>query len=285
MNILEKVTLGEHYFATAVLLRESMFLSSVLSSAEVLYGLRKEHIDELEDLDLSLLRKIMGAPCSISKEAIYLELGILNIGALIKARRLNYLHYLVKRNPTEMIHKFFTAQWNNECKDDWTVTVKNDLEDIGLALDLDFIKSKSDFSFKSMIKRRIREYAFYSFLEKKESHTKLDGLFYTELKMQQYLRLSKMSALQAKEVFSYRTRSAQYSANYPGPDGLQPCPLCFLHLDCQPMAFQCPSIKENVTIKGKYSDIFNSDVTSDTAKTILSIHKFRSDYLLSRKVL
>ena len=52
----------------------------------------------------------MGAPCSIAKEAIYLELGILNIGALIKARRLNYLHYLLKRNPTEMIHKFFTAQ-------------------------------------------------------------------------------------------------------------------------------------------------------------------------------
>ena len=129
-----------------------------------------------------------------------------------------------------------------------------------------------------MIKRRIREYALYSFLEKKESHTKLDGLFYTELNMQHYLRLSKMSALQAKEVFSYRTRSAQYSANYPGPDGLQPCPLCFLHLDCQPMAFQCPSIKENVTIKGKYSDIFNSDVTSDTAKTILSSHKFRSDF-------
>ena len=98
MNILEKVTLGEHYFATAVLLRESMFLSSVLSSAEVLYGLSKDHIDELEDLDLSLLRKIMDAPCSIAKEAIYLELGILNIGALIKARRLNYLHYLVKRN-------------------------------------------------------------------------------------------------------------------------------------------------------------------------------------------
>ena len=285
MNILEKVTLGEHYFATAVLLRESMFLSSVLSSAEVLYGLSKDHIDELEDLDLSLLRKIMDAPCSIAKEAIYLELGILNIGALIKARRLNYLHYLVKRNPTEMIFKFFTAQWNNECKDDWTVTVRKDLEDIGLAWDLNFIKSKSDYSFKSMIKRRIREYAFYSFLEKKESHTKLDGLFYPELKMQEYLRLGKMSAFQAKEIFSYRTRSAQYSANYPGSDGLKPCPLCFLHLDCQPMTFQCPLIKENVTIKGKYSDIFQSDVSSDIAKTIQSIQEFRNNFLLNRNLM
>ena len=71
MNILEKVTLGEqeHYFASAVLLRESMFLNSILSSADVCYGLSKENINELEDLGLSLLRKIMGAPCSIAKEA------------------------------------------------------------------------------------------------------------------------------------------------------------------------------------------------------------------------
>ena len=135
-----KVTLGEHYFASAVLLRESMFLNSILSSADVWYGLSKENIDEIEDLDLSLFWKVMGAPCTIAKEAIYLELGVLNIGAVIKSRRLTYLHYLVKRNPSEMIYKFFMAQWNHESKDDWTATVKADLSDIGLSLDLDFIK-------------------------------------------------------------------------------------------------------------------------------------------------
>ena len=64
--------------------------------------------------DLSLLRKKMGGPCTIAQEAIYLELGVLNIGAVIKARRLTYLHYLVKRNPSEMIYKFFITQWNHE---------------------------------------------------------------------------------------------------------------------------------------------------------------------------
>ena len=260
MNILEKVTLGEHYFASAVLLRESVFLNSILSSADVWYGLSKENINELEDLDLSLLRKIMGAPCFIAKEALYLELGVLNIGAIIKARRLSYLHYLVKRNQSEMIYKFVITQWYHESKDDWTATVKTDLSDIGLSLDLDFIKSKSEFSFKTMIKRRIREYAFYTLLEKKESHTKLDNIFYPELKMQEYLKLKNMSAFEAKQIFSYRTRSANYSANYPGSDGLKPCPLCYLHLDCQPMAFQCPEIIKNVTISRKYSEIFSSDV-------------------------
>ena len=183
-----------------------------------------------------------------------------------------------------MLHKFFITQWKHESKDDWTETAKSDLSDVGLTLDLEFIKSKSEYSFKTMIKKRIKEYAFYKFLEKKESHTKLDNLFYTELKMQDYLRLKNMSSAEAKAIFSYRTRSAKYSANYPGTDGLKPCPLCFIHLDCQPMALQCPVIKDDVTINIKYSDIFDCDVSSNAAKTVTAIEKFRNDFLESRKI-
>ena len=38
MNILEKVTLGSHYFKTAMLLRESIFLSALLTNAECWHG-------------------------------------------------------------------------------------------------------------------------------------------------------------------------------------------------------------------------------------------------------
>ena len=41
MNIPEKVTFGEHYFSTAILLCESLFLSSMLSIANVREGLHK----------------------------------------------------------------------------------------------------------------------------------------------------------------------------------------------------------------------------------------------------
>ena len=103
--------------------------------------------------------------------------------------------------------------------------------------------------------------------------------------MQEYLKLKNMSAFEAKQIFSYRTRSANYSANYPGSDGLKPCPLCYLHLDCQPMAFQCPEIIKNVTISGKYSEIFSSDVPGEVAKTVTKIQKFRDNFLESRKVI
>ena len=146
MNILENVTLGEHYFETAVLLRESLFLNSVLTNVEIWYGLTREDIKKLEDLDISLLRRILGAPFTVAKEALYLELGCTNIEAIIKGRRVNYLHYLVTQNSDTMLYRFFVAQWKQTCKHDWTKQVKLDLLDLGITDNLQWIKEKSKLS-------------------------------------------------------------------------------------------------------------------------------------------
>ena len=118
MNILGKVSLGEHYFSIAILLRESLFINSVLSSSEVWYGITKQEMKDLENLDLSLLRRILNAPFSVPAEALYLELGILNLETIIKARRLNYLHYLATRNINEM--KCTVGDW---CLQGWTYQI------------------------------------------------------------------------------------------------------------------------------------------------------------------
>ena len=73
LTILEKVTLGEHYFKTAILLRESMFINSVLSSSDIWYGLSRANVEQLEDLDASLLRKILNAPSSVPIELLALS--------------------------------------------------------------------------------------------------------------------------------------------------------------------------------------------------------------------
>jgi hypothetical protein len=47
MSILQEVSFGPHYFQMAILFRESILLSSMLSSSEVLYGISKTHIEKL----------------------------------------------------------------------------------------------------------------------------------------------------------------------------------------------------------------------------------------------
>ena len=62
-------------------------------------------------LDRSLLKRIFSAPNSDPKAALYIETGTMTIGTIIKARRLNFLQYLVKLPKEEMLSRFFHCRW------------------------------------------------------------------------------------------------------------------------------------------------------------------------------
>ena len=90
-------------------------------------------------------------------DVLFLELGIVSIGTIIKAARVNYLHYLATRDKSEMIYKVFIAQWNRPVRNDWSVTVKQDLRDLKIEERLTFIQSKSSESFKMYVKSKTLE--------------------------------------------------------------------------------------------------------------------------------
>ena len=154
-----------------------MFLNGILTNAEIWYGITKSEIKKLEDLDLNLMRKILNTPFSVPSEGVYLELGCMNIETILKARRLNYLHYLLNQNESSMLYKFFCTQWKYSSKNDWTDQARLDLADFGISENLEQIRNQS--------KNKFKRIAFYNFLERKESHTKLANLFYTEIKLQE----------------------------------------------------------------------------------------------------
>ena len=62
-----------------------------MTNVEALYGLTKENIEILEDVDKVLLRKIFSSHSKCPSEAFYLELGILPIKYIVKGRRLIFL--------------------------------------------------------------------------------------------------------------------------------------------------------------------------------------------------
>ena len=113
MNILEKVTLGSHFFKVAKLLRESIFLNGILTNSEVWYGVSQKQVDQLEFVDKLLLRKFLDTPVTTPMEGIQLEFGVLSIGTIMKARRINYLQYLLQTSENEMLHKVFQTSQQN----------------------------------------------------------------------------------------------------------------------------------------------------------------------------
>ena len=118
----------------------------------------------------------------------------------------------------------------------------------------------------------------------------MEKLSYVKLEMQDYLKQNSISSIGGRTVFRYRTHMASYRQNFGSCNGPITCPLCGLHIDNQSMAFNnCPVIKDNVKIEGKYEDIFRSSVSSDLVRTLVNIEKFRKENIwwfkriLSRK--
>ena len=154
--MVEKISLGRHYFKVAFLLRESFFLSSVLTNSEVWYGVTKADLEELEILDRSLLNRIFSAPNSTPTTALYLETGCMRIESTIKARRVNYLHYLVKLPEEEMLSRLFNCQWLDEGQLDWRKQVKLDLADFNLPTNLELSGRSQHLAGKHWSKKELK---------------------------------------------------------------------------------------------------------------------------------
>ena len=88
--------------------------------------LTQENIEDLEKVDRILLKNILNTGANTPKPMLYLELGCLRIGTIIKCRRLNFLHYLLSTDKEKTLFKFFTAQWKYPNKSDWTETVRQE---------------------------------------------------------------------------------------------------------------------------------------------------------------
>ena len=84
-----------------------------------------------------------------------------------------------------MLNKFVKAQYSHPApRNEWTEQVKLDLAEFEIWEDLNWIKGKSEFSFKKLVKTRAHELA----LEMNPRKGKMRNLFYTELKIQEYLK-------------------------------------------------------------------------------------------------
>ena len=70
---------------------------------------------------------------------------------------------------------------------------------------------------------------------------------------------------------------ANFSENFKGQAGTQPCPLCHTALDTQLHSLSCTVLKENISINFKYEEIFFAKVSVETARTVDNILKFREE--------
>ena len=179
-----------------------------------------------------------------------------------------------------MLFKFFDIQWKYPCKNDWTLQVKTDLEDFKIEPNLSKLKKQSKNSFKRIIKIKMKDFALNYLLQLKSSHSKMDNIIYTNLELQKYLRTENIPVNEAKNVFRYRVRVANFKENYKGKYQNTGCPFCFVHLDTQAHAFQCSKMKDELQINNvEYREIFSDKLSRNLSKILTEISKLRENLI------
>ena len=103
MGILESTFSGKYYFEIALVLRESLFLSSILLNSEAWVNYSEKDVRILEQCDEILLTKILDCDSKSSNALKYLELGVVPIRFQIMRRKLGFLQYILKQEKDSMI--------------------------------------------------------------------------------------------------------------------------------------------------------------------------------------
>ena len=79
MSSLNDILFGRYHFEVAILLRNSLMISSLLTNSEAWHNLTEADLRNLEQVDEGLLSKILATPITTPKEMLYLELGVIPI--------------------------------------------------------------------------------------------------------------------------------------------------------------------------------------------------------------
>ena len=105
LGVLHDVYYGRYHFQVSKVLRNALFLSSLLTNCEAWYNVNSVDRDMLEEADENLLRSILECPLTTPKEMIFLELGCLPIRFILMKRRLHFLFYILCQKKESLIYQ------------------------------------------------------------------------------------------------------------------------------------------------------------------------------------
>ena len=201
----------------------------------------------------------------------------------MKKRPLNYFHDLITRDKKEMLFNFVRVQWHNPTKGDWTEQIKQDLKDLEMEPNFSYYSSMKTENFKEFVKHQSKENSLKELNMKKESHSKVKTIIYSDVKMQPYLMDKGLDNQEKRNVFKFRTHMAKFKHNYRGYYEETKCPVCNEHEDTQEQSFSCPKIftAEEIKESDEYEKIFTENIDKKIVKKISRIVEVREKTLMN----
>ena len=242
--MLNQVTLGQFYFETALVMRDSMLISKLVASSEVWYNITKTEYQKLENIDETFTRRLLNVQSSVPKESLYIEIGKLPVKFIIKTRRLMYWWHLTNLNKTELLYKFYTAQTLKTNHGDWVEQLEKDKKELNLQLTDDDVRTFSQEQFRKVIQEKIELAAGKFLVEQQNSHSKSENLKFEGFKPASYLTSRNLTTKEVQTLFNLRSRMIDVKANFRSAnlDNLW-CKLCLLFPETQQHLLECPDVR------------------------------------------
>ena len=289
MSILEEICFGKYFFEVALVLRNSLFINSLIFNSEAWYNITKRDYEELEMADEILLRRILECPESTPKEMLYLEMACLPIRFIVMGRRIMFLHYILNEDGDSLISRFFKAQVTNPMKNDWCESVRETLKDLNILLTFSQIKLMKKEELKNLVKAACEAEALLYLNKKKAEHSKVLHLSHTNWEMQNYMKPNTMLTEEAKFIFLLRTRMLDVRVNFKNKHKDINCPNCKEHPDDQPHLLTCTKLTDGASVARpnlRYENIFESDVQKmlEVSRLLNTNFKIRKQLLKSPNV-
>ena len=200
--ILNSTFFGKFYFEVALVLRESLLLSSLLLNSEAWVNLTELDIRKLEQTDEILLSKILDCEANTNNIFKYL----VPVHFEIMKRKILFLQYILQQDTQSMIFQVFDATVKNPVKNDFVKTCERYLQVLDINLSFEEIENLSKWKFKKIVKEKTSKAAFEYLLQQKDKLgkngkiPKIANIKYEKLELQQYLQHgnTKMSKIISK---------------------------------------------------------------------------------------
>ena len=178
------------------------------------------------------------------------------------SRRIMFLQTILQEDKSSLLHRFFKAQLNHPTKGDWCQSVKKNIEDLKLDLNFNQIEHMKKEDLQKIIKDACKISALEYLNKVKSKHSKVLHIPHSTLDMQPYLKPNHITIMEAKFIFSVRTRMLDVKTNFKNKYNDLKCPNC-MEEDSQSHLLSCDKIvsqSEIVTEIPKYENIFGTNL-------------------------
>ena len=178
---------------------------------------------------------------------------------------MSYLHHILSRPADSLLLNFFNVQMMCPVKDDWIYTVKENLNEVDINLDMETIKTISKHRFGKLVRKSVKKAALIYLNNFKESHSKTENLSNVELSLQKYLNSIQIYPEKAKSIFKFRTRMSEVKGNFKNFYKTYLCPLGCNIEDSQEHLLYCTEIYGyEVNENQYYENIYSNKISKLT---------------------